>query len=78
METENVATIKPLIKIDLGISSIIPLRSVAEELKRKELHCLRIRGHRVAREVGLVYLKSNRTPKILFELIRLFREIQAN
>jgi len=77
METENVATIKPLIKIGLGIS-IIPLRAVAEELKRKELHCLRIRGHRVEREVGLVYLKSNHTPKVLLELIRLFREVQAN
>jgi len=77
METENVATIKPLIKIDLGIS-IIPLRAVAEELKRKELHCLRIRGHRVTREVGLVFLKSNDTPKVLSELIRLFKDVQAN
>ncbi|PYU70027.1 MAG: hypothetical protein DMG49_12040 [Acidobacteria bacterium] len=77
METENVATIKPLIKIDLGIS-IIPLRAVAEELKRKELHCLRIRGHRVTRDVGLVFLKSNDTPKVLSELIRLFKDVQAN
>jgi len=73
METENIATIKPLIKIDLGIS-IIPLRAVAEELKRKELHCLRIRGHRVTREVGLVFLNSDDTPKVLPELIRLFRD----
>src|SRR6266478_1895097 len=77
METENVAMIKPLIRIDMGIS-IIPLHAVAEELKRKELHSLRIRDHRIVRQVGLVYLKSNHTPKILSELIRVFTEVQAH
>jgi len=77
MEIENVAMIKPLIKIDLGIS-VIPLSAVAEESKRKELHYLRIRDRRIARQLGLVYLKSNPTPKVLLELIRLFKELQAN
>jgi DNA-binding transcriptional LysR family regulator len=75
MESENVATIKPLVKIDLGIS-IIPLRSVADELKRKELHCLGIRDHKVTRQVGLVYHKSDYLPRVLLELIRLFKETQ--
>jgi DNA-binding transcriptional LysR family regulator len=75
MEAENVATIKPLVKIDLGIS-IIPLRSMADELKRGELHCLRIRNHKVTRQVGLVYHKSEHLPKVLLELIRLFKENQ--
>jgi LysR family transcriptional regulator, cyn operon transcriptional activator len=73
MEAENVALIKPLVKIDLGIS-IIPLRSVSEELERRELHCLKIRNHRLIRQVGLVYHKSEYIPKILSELIRLFKE----
>jgi DNA-binding transcriptional LysR family regulator len=77
MESENVATIKPLVKINLGIS-IIPLRAVAEELKRKELHCLRVRGHPIARQLGLVYLKSDHTSNALQELIRLFKEGQKN
>jgi DNA-binding transcriptional LysR family regulator len=77
METENVAMIKPLIRIDMGIS-IIPLHAVADELKRKELHSLRIRDHRIVRQVGLVYLKSNHTPKILSELIRVFTQVQAH
>lgn len=76
MEAENVATIKPLVKIDLGIS-LIPFQSVAEEVKRRELHCLRIRNHKVTRQVGLVYHKSNHLPKILMELIRLFKEAQS-
>jgi DNA-binding transcriptional LysR family regulator len=63
------------VKIDLGIS-IIPFRSMADELKRGELHCLRIRNHKVTRQVGLVYHKSDHLPKILLELIRLFKETQ--
>ncbi|MGH9328224.1 MAG: LysR family transcriptional regulator [Terriglobia bacterium] len=75
MEAENVATIKPLVKIDLGIS-IIPFSSVAEEVKRRELHYLRIRNRKVTRQVGLVYHKSEHLPRILAELIRLFKEAQ--
>lgn len=75
MEAENVALIKPLVKIDLGIS-IIPLRSVSEELQRGELHCLKIQNYKVTRQVGLVYHKSEHIPKILIELIRLFKEVQ--
>lgn len=77
MEAENVAMIKPLIKINMGIG-IIPLRAVEAELKRKELHCLRIRSHRVVRQMGLVYLKSDHIPKVLSELLRLFQELAAN
>jgi DNA-binding transcriptional LysR family regulator len=75
MEAENVATIKPLIKMDLGVS-IIPFRAIADEVKRKELHYLRIRNHKVTRQVGLVYQKSEHVPKVLSELIRLFTELR--
>jgi len=73
MEAENVAMIKPLVKIDLGIA-IIPYLAVAEETKRRELHCLRIRDYKVVRQVGLVYHKADHLPRLLSELIRLFRE----
>jgi DNA-binding transcriptional LysR family regulator len=76
MEAENVALIKPLVKIDLGIS-IIPLRSVSEEVQRGELHCLKIMDHRLVRQVGLVYHKAEYIPKMLSELIRLFIEVQS-
>jgi LysR family cyn operon transcriptional activator len=72
MEAENVAIIKPLVKIDLGLT-IIPYRAIADEVKRKELHCLRIRNHKVTRQVGIVFHKSDHLPKALSELIRLFR-----
>jgi DNA-binding transcriptional LysR family regulator len=77
MEAENVAAIKPLVKLDLGVS-IIPLRAVAEELKRKELHYLRIRNHHVIRQVGIVFHKSDHLPKVLSELIRLFNEVRES
>ncbi len=73
MEGENVATIKPLVKIDLGVT-IIPYRAIADEVRRKELHCLRIRDRKVTRQVGMVYQKSDNLPKVLSELIRLFKE----
>ena len=76
MEAENVALIKPLVKIDLGVS-IIPLRSVSEELQRGELHCLKIMNRRLVRQVGLVYHKVEYIPKMLSELIRLFKETQS-
>jgi hypothetical protein len=47
-----------------------------EELQRGELHCLKIRNHKVVRHVGLVYHKSDHIPKILAELIRFFEEVQ--
>lgn len=75
MEAENVALIKPLVKIDLGIS-IIPLLAVSDELERGELHSLKIRNQKISRQVGLVYHKSETPPRILTELVRLFKEVQ--
>jgi DNA-binding transcriptional LysR family regulator len=75
MEAENVAVIKPLVKIDLGIS-IVPVRAIAEELQRKELHCLKIKGHKLTRRLGLVFHKSKYVPRMLAEMIRLFKERQ--
>ncbi|MFN0166809.1 MAG: LysR family transcriptional regulator [Bryobacteraceae bacterium] len=72
MESESVATIKPLVQIDLGVS-ILPLRAVIHEAERKELHYLRIGDYDLSREIGLVYHDSDYQPKALKELIRMFR-----
>lgn len=71
MEAENVATIKPLVRINLGIS-ILPLPAVLEEVRRKELHYLTFRGCKLKREQGLVFHKSEPVPRLIRELIRLF------
>lgn len=71
MESESVATIKPLVRINLGIS-LLPLRAVSGEAKRGELHYLRVRNERLTRDIGLVVHKSDYKPKALLELMSLF------
>jgi DNA-binding transcriptional LysR family regulator len=72
MVSENVATIKPLVRINLGIS-LLPLPAVAVEARRGELHYLRIRGERLTRDIGLVTHKDDYKPKALLDLMALFR-----
>ncbi|MCX6623062.1 MAG: LysR family transcriptional regulator [Acidobacteria bacterium] len=72
MESESVATIKPLVRVNLGVS-ILPLAAVTAEAKRGELIYLRLAGERLTREIGLVFHKSNYHPKPLLELIELFK-----
>jgi Transcriptional regulator len=71
MESENVATIKPLVRINLGVA-LLPLRSVAAEAKHGELHYLRIRDEKIVRDTGLVCRKGDYKPKALAEMIELF------
>ncbi len=75
MESESVATIKPLVQVNLGVS-ILPLPSVTAEVKRGELTYLRLAGEKLIREIGLVFHKSNYHPKPLLELISLFKQMQ--
>jgi DNA-binding transcriptional LysR family regulator len=72
MEAENVAVIKPLVAIDLGIT-LLPERAVEAEIRRHELHGLRIEDYPLKREIGLVYQKTDQLPKVLAVLIHLFR-----
>jgi DNA-binding transcriptional LysR family regulator len=72
MESESVATIKPLVGVNLGIS-LLPLPAVAAERKRGELHVLGIRDHKCFREIGLVTHRSDYQPRVISELIELFR-----
>jgi DNA-binding transcriptional LysR family regulator len=73
MESESVATIKPLVRINLGVS-LLPLRSVMAEARRGELHYVRIRDERIVRDIGLVCHKGDYRSKALSELIGLFRK----
>lgn len=72
MESESVATIKPLVQINLGVS-LLPLRAVQPEARRGELHYLRISDVKLSRNIGLVFHKSDYQPKALRELIELFQ-----
>lgn len=73
MEAGNVATIRPLVRANLGVT-IIPLPAVLEEAARGELHYLRISDHKLTRQLGLVLQRSEYLPRILSELARLFTD----
>lgn len=74
MESESVATIKPLVAINLGLS-ILPLRAVLGEAERGELHYLRLRGHKLSRTISLVFHRADPQPRVLTELVGLFRKL---
>jgi len=75
MEAENVATIKPLVRINLGIS-ILPLRSVVEEIEQGELVYLKIADYSLVREQGLVLHKTSSMPNVLSQLVNYFQAAQ--
>ena len=76
METENVEIIKAMVKTGLGIS-IVPYLAVAREVQSGQFFCTRIEGHELVRETGWVYPRSNRTPRLIHELLRSFEAIRG-
>jgi DNA-binding transcriptional LysR family regulator len=72
MESESVATIIPLVQINLGIA-ILPVRAVLAAARRSELHYLRISDAKLTRKLGLVTQKSDYHPRVVRELIDMFR-----
>jgi len=73
MEAENVAVMKPFVRINLGIA-LMPVPAVMEEAGRGELHYLRIRDHTLIRQLGLVFQKVDHLPRLIAELVGLFRQ----
>lgn len=73
MAAENVATMKPLIQINLGVG-LLPYRSVQDAADRQKLHVLRIRDYALTRDQGIVFHKSVSHPRVLRELISFFEE----
>jgi DNA-binding transcriptional LysR family regulator len=71
METENVEIIKAMVASGLGVS-IIPFAAAAKDVRTKRLAQTRVRGRRLYRETGWVYLKSDYVPRTISEMIRVF------
>ena len=69
METENVEIIKAMVKSGLGIT-VISHQAVEREVREGELASCRIGGSTLVRETGWVYLKANRVPRKIEELIK--------
>jgi DNA-binding transcriptional LysR family regulator len=71
METENVEIIKAMVASGLGVS-VIPYAAIAHDMRSARFAWTRIRGRRLHREAGWVYLKSDHVPRAIPEMLRVF------
>jgi DNA-binding transcriptional LysR family regulator len=75
METENVEIIKAMVSAGLGVT-LIPYAAVAREVKLGRFAYARLRGERLYRETGWVYLKSDYVPRTIKEMLRVFESMK--
>jgi DNA-binding transcriptional LysR family regulator len=75
METENVEIIKAMVGAGLGIT-LIPYASIAKDVRGGRFAFARLRGRRLYRETGWVYLKSDYVPRAVSEMLRLFETMK--
>jgi DNA-binding transcriptional LysR family regulator len=70
METENVEIIKAMVRSGIGIT-LISQHAVEGEVREGQLACCRVGGgHTLVRETGWVYLKANRVPRKIEEMVK--------
>jgi DNA-binding transcriptional LysR family regulator len=75
METENVEIIKAMVASGLGIT-VIPYAAIAQDIRTARFGWARVRGRRLYREAGWVYLKSDHVPRAIPEMLRVFELIK--
>jgi len=76
METENAEIIKAMVANGNGIT-VLSYATVAADLRHRRLAFARLRGRKVYRETGWVYLKSDYSPRAVKEMLRLFEGMRA-
>lgn len=72
LQINSVATIKDLVRKDLGIS-ILPRSVVLEEIKNKSLISLPLENMNLVRETSLVYINGNVEREILEDIASIYR-----
>jgi DNA-binding transcriptional LysR family regulator len=75
METENAEIIKAMVASGIGIT-VLSHAAVAPDLRHKRLAIARIRGRKLYRETGWVYLKSDYVPRTVTEMLRVFETMR--
>ena len=73
IEVDNIATIKDLVRKNLGVS-ILPKSACMDELRKGKIAALPIENLTMARETKLVYKKDFAHPDILQEITRMYQE----
>ena len=71
METENVEIIKAMVASGVGIT-LIPYAAIAQDMRSGRFAWARVRGRRLYRETGWVYLKSEYLPRAIPEMLRVY------
>jgi DNA-binding transcriptional LysR family regulator len=75
-ETENVEIIKALVAVGMGMA-ILPYQAVAREVRAGQLFCARIAGQQLVRETGWVYLRLERVPRAVQEMMRTLEKVRS-
>ena len=73
MEVDNIATIKDLIRKDLGVS-ILARSACMDELRKGKLTALPIENLSMVRQMNLVYRKDFQHMELLYEILRLYHD----
>ena len=73
MEVDNIATIKDLIRKDLGVS-ILARSACMDELRKGKLTALPIENLSMVRQMNLVYRKDFSHMELLYEILRLYHD----
>jgi DNA-binding transcriptional LysR family regulator len=76
METENAEIIKAMVANGNGIT-VLSHATVASDVRHRRLAFARLRGRKVYRETGWVYMKSDYVPRAVTEMLRLFEGMRA-
>lgn len=74
LEVDNIATIKDLIRKDMGVS-ILPRSACMDELRKKKITALPIENLCMIRETRLVYVKDFAHTDILDEITRMYQTV---
>lgn len=77
LEVDNIATIKDLIRKDLGVS-ILPRSACLDELKKKKIAALPIENLSMVRETRIIYNKDFSHTDILNEIIKIYTSNAMN
>ena len=71
LEVDNIATIKDLIRKDMGVS-ILPMSACMDELRKGKLTALPIENLSMARETRIIYNKDFSHPDILQQITKAY------
>ncbi len=73
MEVDNIATIKDLIRKELGVS-ILPKSACMDELRKGKITALPIENLSMIRETNLIYHKTFSHTDVLQNITKIYKE----